>query len=34
MLYYFLLKIFDKKVFDEEMITEALKKYDKISPDK
>ena len=30
MFYYVLLKFFDKKVFDEQMITEALKKYDKI----
>ena len=30
MFYYVLLKFFDKKVFDEQMITEALKKYNKI----
>lgn len=30
MFYYVLLIFFDKKVFDEQMITEALKKYDKI----
>ncbi|HBY74434.1 TPA: hypothetical protein DEG21_00655 [Patescibacteria group bacterium] len=30
MFYYVLLKFFDKKVFDEQMITEALKKYNSI----